>query len=72
MLFNESKKKEYCEWINGFSDDLLYKQVRVIERILQTPLMNDCVLLDDLIEVHELFRDECVCRIGRNACIPKS
>lgn len=64
MFVKEKEMERANSWIEKWSNQELINQIRMFEQIFDFEHMDDFIFLDEIYEVYELMRSECVKRIA--------
>lgn len=56
--------KYYREWFKGFSAKDLVKHEQILSNLIDIDIVFDSLVIDDVVKMHELIRDECVRRLA--------
>ena len=65
FIFLEDQKQEYRKWVHEhYSDSKLVSETLMFSRLTDNPDCMESCLCDFVVELEELFRDECVLRMA--------
>lgn len=61
---SEITEKYYREWFKGFSAVDLVKHEQILSDLVDNDAVYDSLVIDDVVKMLELIRDECVRRVA--------
>lgn len=64
MKYREHFKQHYQRWLKGFTDSNLILQEQALGNLIDGNQIEHCLLIDEVILLYELVRDEIVYRFG--------
>ena len=62
MSYFETFKQHYREWFRRMELSALVAYEDNLSRLIDSDLIDDCILSDEIMTLYEIVRDECVCR----------
>ena len=65
MKYDECFKEHYKEWFKGCSAKRLVDFERNLSNLIDSDLIEDCVLVDEILALYDMVRDECVYRVAK-------
>ena len=65
MKFQEHFKEHYTEWLKGCSAKRLVDFERNLGNLIDSDLIEDFILCDEVIALYDMVRDECVYRVAK-------
>lgn len=63
----DALKELYSKYFRSVSAGTLVQCETELSRLIDDDSFCECILLDDVIVLYELVRDECVCRVAKIA-----
>lgn len=63
-LYEYCFKKHYSGWLSRFSNRQLVEVEDNLSKLIDSDLFSDCILADEIIELYDCVRDECVKRLS--------
>ena len=63
FLLTENRIAEFEETMNHWTDTQVLEQVYRLQKLLDTPDMQECCLVDEANDILGLLKDECVWRL---------
>lgn len=67
MQYDKCFEKHYSEWFRGMKASRLIEYEKNLCRFLETDLYDDFPLIDEVLTLRDLIRDECVFRVSKLA-----
>lgn len=64
MKYREHFKQHYQRWLKGFTNANLILQEQTLSKLIDGEQIEHCLLIDEVILLYELVRDEIVYRFG--------
>lgn len=66
----DAQKENFKGWLHRWDDYILADQALKLKKLLNTEDLVESFLVDDVSDLFDLIRDECVCRIAARAECP--
>lgn len=60
----DEQKATFTNWLHSWSDFRLADQALKLKKLLNTEELVESFLVDDVSDLFDMIRDECVCRVA--------